>query len=165
MKTSILKNAFLVLTIVLLLTSCNKDKKQGIKSIEGTWNVKSILSIYGGFDIQNNVVVGTNETERVDESGDLGQFSFGEKNVEYNFTRNDTVYHGNSTWELQLEKVNSGFTKANQWKLIVANEFTFDVVFDDDTKNAEKKAKNIEFENWPLESGNGVAFLLKLQKK
>ncbi|WP_107038174.1 hypothetical protein [Brumimicrobium mesophilum] len=160
-----MKIALLLISTLFLFLSCNKDEKQGIKSIVGTWNVNHIESIYGNYTIENNVVIGTNETDRINESGDLGQFNFGKNEVDFNFTRNDTVYSESSSWELQLEKVNSGFTKTNKWKLIIANEFTFDLTFEDDTKNSEKKADNVEFRHWPSESGFGVGFVMSLEKE
>ena len=73
------------------LSSCNKDDIQAENSINGIWNVTEIYSLYANFT-QNGF---NNPTETLTETGALGFFHFEGENVEYQFTRNDTLYTGN----------------------------------------------------------------------
>lgn len=164
-KYGIIGCLFLAVLSISLLTGCNKDQKQGETSLKGSWVVNEIESLYADFDVEEGVVSGIGESEKVTESGNLGFFNFSDSQVVYEFTRNDTLVSGEGAWELRLTRVNQGFIKANRWKLVIGNDFAFDVRFEDDTKNAEKKANSAEFNNWPKSSGNGVAFFLKLEKK
>jgi hypothetical protein len=148
----------------MLLTGCTSDELQGEKSLEGVWSVNNIESQYADYSVENGSVIGSNNTAVKSESGSLGLFTFKGNQVTYNFTRNDTTYSGSGIWELELAKVNSGFTKVNQWTLNIANDFVFDLRFDDSTKNAEKNADSMELDNWPKSSGYGVTFFMKLEK-
>lgn len=154
-----------IIILSLLLGSCTKDEIQGRNSLDGTWNINKILSQYADFQVENNTVISSENLENIEETGDLGRFIFSENKVNYNFTRNDTVFSGDGNWELKLEKVNTGFFKTNKWTLIIADDFVFDVTFEDATKNSEKNAKVAEFRSWPTTSGKGVAFFMSLKKQ
>lgn len=155
----------LLVLVILLLTGCDKDQMQGQASLEGRWTVNEIESLYAEFDVDNGSVRGIGESEKILESGDLGFLNFNEGQVIYEFTRNDTLISGSGSWELKVAEVQQVFFKVNQWTLIVANDLVFDVRFEDGTKNSEKKANSVEFDNWPKSSGYGVAFFLKLEKQ
>ncbi len=146
----------LLLLPVLLLTGCSKDDlTQGQKSLEGEWSVNMILTDYG-IDGAGNPIFKR-------ETGALGSLTFSQNQVNYFFTRNDTVYSGDGEWDLHVEKVNSGFTKTNKWTLVIANDFIFDVIFDDETSNSEKDANAMEFTEY--ENVNGNYFHMELDKK
>lgn len=167
MKINFMKLSILpILTLsFLLLSACKKDIRHGENSIKGIWKVVKIESLYADFTVNGDDVSGFGESEKVLDEGSLGHFNFSDSKVAYNFTRNDTLYSGKGSWELQLDKVNEGFTKVNKWKLIIDNDYQLDVYFEDGTKNAEKKATNVQFDSWPSESGSGVAYFIKLEKQ
>lgn len=154
------RNAFLATTLLfslaVLFTACNRDEVQARKSIEGEWEVTTITSTYGE-STQN----GFSSDSSFSETGALGTFDFGDESVAYAFTRRDTAFAGSTDWTLVVEKVNSGFTKVNQSTLTLENEFTFDVQFEDGTKNAEKKAEYATFTQ-TLENGSGPGVLIQL---
>lgn len=156
---------FFFIPLILWLTGCNKDEKQGKQSLEGVWSVHEIESIYANFLVENGVVTRIDGEERSTDSGDLGVFTFSKHYVTYSYTRNDTLYTGKGSWELKNTKVKTGFTKANNWKLTIANDVVFDLRFEDETKNAEKKATHISLDGWPKFSGSGIAFFMSLKKK
>ena len=164
-KSGIQGFLLLIVLSVSLLVACDKDQVQGEASLKGSWVVNEIESIYADFDIEEGVVRGIGDSEKETESGNLGFFNFSDSQVTYEFTRNDTLVSGEGAWELKLAEVNQGFFKVNEWTLIIGEDFVFDVRFEDETKNAEKNANSVEFDNWPKSSGNGVAFFLKLEKQ
>ena len=143
----------------LLLISCNRDRVQAKKSIEGTWNVVAISSQYGEF-VQNGFIADTT----IAESGELGTFDFAKESVAYTFTRNDTSFTGNESWEISAEKVNNGFTRVTEFTLTLGNAIVYDVFFEDGTKNSEKKANTARFTETPTEVGPGVIIELSLEK-
>ena len=143
-----------------VISSCEKDEKQAINSLEGEWNVVAINSIYGEFS-EN----GFSTDETIAEEGQLGTFHFMENTVDYEFERNDTTYSGNKSWNLDVSKVNNGFIKTNQFTLSIDNQFLFDVTFGDATKNSEKNATEATLVQSPTEPGYGVQIEISLQKK
>ncbi len=153
------------LTLTLLITACNRDEVQGNKSLKGTWTVTEITSIYGDYSVTENGVIAVDETSRNTASGELGTFTFSKKEVTYSYSHDDSTYAGHGAWQLNLARVNQGFTKTNEWTLVVENQHTYDLRFEDQTKNAEKKANDLELDKWPSESGTGIAYLFKLRKK
>lgn len=125
---------YLVLIMSFLLSvSCSKDEEQAYDSLIGTWTISEIKSIYQELP--------TNEV--VEETGTLGTFVFNQRTVNFDFVRNDTVYQGNATWNLDLEKVRSGFTRENSFTLDVDGFFVFDAFFGDGTRNSEKNAESL----------------------
>jgi hypothetical protein len=154
------KNNLTVLLIAfMLMTSCNRDEVQAKESLEGEWVVSEIYSTYGEYSVN-----GFSSSNTVSETGVLGNFNFLAETVEYSFTRNDTTYSGNELWNLEFERVNSGFTKTNKFTLNIGTEFIFDVSFEDETKNAEKNAKNATFKQDP-DFDNEVMVVLMLNKR
>nr|WP_299486911.1 hypothetical protein [uncultured Allomuricauda sp.] len=125
---------YLVLGLAFLLSvSCSKDEEQAYDSLIGTWTISEIKSIYQ--ELPANEVV--------EETGTLGTFVFNQRTVNFDFVRNDTVYQGNATWNLDLEKVRSGFTRENSFTLDVDGFFVFDAFFGDGTRNSEKNAESL----------------------
>jgi hypothetical protein len=61
--------------------------------------------------------------------------------LDYNFEANNEFYAGNEPWTMKTEKVNAGFTRTTQHTLTIQNQFVFDVMFEDGTKNSERNAK------------------------
>lgn len=51
-----------------------------------------MTSYYGSFS-----EITFSPEDEVKESGQLGEFNFGEDSVEFSFTRNDTLYSGNES--------------------------------------------------------------------
>jgi len=66
---------------------------------------------------------------------------------------------------LTLEKVNSGFTKTNSWVLDLDEQKSYRVTFEDDTKNAERKAEEVTLRMEPTEIGPGMIVELILNKQ
>ena len=147
-----------IIVIALLFITCNKDENQARKSIEGDWDITAITSTYG--DFSGN---GFDSDTTITETGELGTFMFGDDSVLFNFTRNDTLNVGSSTWSIKSEKVNSGFTRVTDFTLTIDNTFVFNVEFEDGTKNSEKKANKATFIETPT-SGYGVLIEMSLEK-
>ncbi len=150
--------------LILMLTSswfaCQKnDELQAEDSLMGVWDIVTVSSIYGAF-FEN----GFDPAETILESAPIGTFHFKTDAVEYNFTRNDTLFTGTASWQLELEKVRSGFFRENKFTLTIEDHFLFDVSFGDSTRNAEKKATIATFLERPS-SGFGVLIEISLEKE
>lgn len=130
----------LSLLLSLSLFSCQREEVQALESLEGEWNVVAIESLYGAF-----TRTGGNATETVEDAGQLGTMLFEEGTVRFNFNRNDSLFAGNSDWELEFEKVNEGFFRVPRYTLIIDALGTFEVQFEDDTKNSQRDAQNAIF--------------------
>lgn len=153
MGEKLLKITFLAL---LSLSSCkDEDLVQGKNSLNGSWQVTAIESIYGN---------GSNDSDFVSEEGNLGQFIFGNDSVYFEFTRNDTLYQGADRWHLHKTKVRDGFVKVPVFTLEIENNFSLTCEFDDGTRNSEKNATEITLLNEPEETGVGTWFMLFLDK-
>lgn len=119
----------------------------------------TIISYYGDFSDS-----GFNPTETIEEAGDLGSFEFTENTVDFEFSRNDTLFSGSSIWDLNMERVNAGFVKVPEFTLTIEEQFLFIVAFEDETKNAEKDAMEITFAGQPI--GNSRVFMeISLEKR
>lgn len=128
----------ILFVLVLLPVYCARNQIQAIDSIEGFWQVTEIRSHYGQYaggplSIENTVL----------DTGIIGSFSFERDNVEYNFTRNDTVYQGISPWKLNHRKVQNSFFLVSEFTLEIGEEFLFNVTFEDGTRNAERGARSM----------------------
>jgi len=133
--------ALLASVFLLIFTSCEKQNlKRAEKSLDGSWRVIKTYSAYG-----EKMELGTQTDEEFTEEGDLGSFTFNDASVDYNYTRLDTLYEADSNWKLSREKVNAGFTKAEQYKLNFDNK-NYICRFGDETKDAEKKATELTLE-------------------
>jgi len=151
----------LLLIISLCFVSCRKvDMQEAKNSITGNWNVVEIRSLYAEFT--NNGFHDPIET--ISEQGQLGNFNFEEDSVTFTFTRNDTLFTGNSTWNLTSEKRQDGFGIAIDFTLVIENEFTFDVKFENGTINSEKNAQEVTFTKSKPRNGLGVAITMVLEK-
>nr|WP_298793013.1 hypothetical protein [uncultured Allomuricauda sp.] len=145
---------YLALSLAFLLSvSCSKDEEQAYDSLIGTWTISEIKSIYQEFPAN----------EVVEETGTLGTFVFNQRTVNFDFVRNDTVYQGNATWNLDLEKVRSGFTRENSFTLDVDGFFVFDAFFGDGTRNSEKNAESL-FLIQTVDNGFTPIFEMTLKK-
>ena len=148
-----------LIMLPFLLIGCSRDEIQAENSIEGEWDVVAITSYYGDFSETS-----FNTTETIPESGQLGSFNFAADSVDYEFTRNDTLFVGRMAWDLAFEKVNAGFTRTNQYTLSIEDQFLFDVSFEDNTKNSEKDATNLQLvEN--REGDSQVLIEMSLEKR
>ena len=150
-----------LLLIVVSFFACEKDKNQAIDSLEGDWRVLTINSYYGTFTPTG----GISNLTTVEETGDLGTFSFGEERVNYSFTRNDTLYQGSTTWSLSTDEVREGFFTSTRFSLDIEGDFLFNVVFEDDTSNSEKDARDMTMMDESNAVETGVAIELKLAKE
>lgn len=152
----IIKTSKLLLLLSLLscISSCNREEIRAERSLVGRWKINTIISIYD-FDPSANIT----------DLGNIGFFDFNEHSVDFNFTRNDTVYSGSKTWNLDLEKLRSGFFREPLYTLDIEDEFIFDVLFSDGTRNAEKNAQEIIFSNERLERIDGVQLLFQLERE
>ncbi|MEL7531942.1 MAG: hypothetical protein AAFN10_11565 [Bacteroidota bacterium] len=156
-----MKDAFrllLVIFVLPILFSCNRNQIQAENSLEGDWTVVAINSYYGNFD---SLSFDVNET--IEESGNLGSFSFSERTVDFSFTRNDTLFSANTNWTLSAAKVNAGFFRVPAFSLELEDEYAFDVSFEDETKNAERDAANVRF-NSNLAGPSAVYIEMSLEK-
>lgn len=144
---------------LMIFFGCNKDETQAVNSLEGTWDIVTITSHYGGFS--ENVY---NADTVITETGQLGSFTFTENVADYSFQRDNKFYAGNENWVLQHERVNSGFFKVSKFTLTIENQFVFDVLFEDGTNNAELKARNISFLEIPMEKTD-VLIGMELDKR
>lgn len=149
----------LFLVIVSSFFACQKnDEIQAENSLMGVWDITTVSSTYGEF-FDN----GFDPTETITESAPIGSFHFKKDVVEYDFSRNDTLFTGTASWQLDLEKVRSGFFRENKFTLTIEDHFLFDVSFEDSTRNAEKDAKSVTFLERPS-SGFGVLIEMALEK-
>ena len=146
-----------IFILTFLLISCDKDERQATNSIEGVWNVTSITTIEGEFT--NGIFTSTSQET---ETGELGIFNFSEETVDYNFTRTDSSFTGNTTWFLTTEKVREGFFRVNQHTLTLLDNFIFDVTFGDDTNNAEQNAIEMTFiKEETIDDATWISFTLE----
>lgn len=150
---------FLFLLVVCSFFACQKnDEIQAEDSLMGVWDIVTVSSMYGEFSDN-----GFDPAETISESAPIGTFHFKKDVVEYNFSRNDTLFTGTVSWQLDLEKVRSGFFRENKFTLTIEDHFLFDVSFEDSTRNAEKEAKSATFLERP-NSGFGVLIEMTLEK-
>lgn len=147
------------LILMLSLGACNNDQEQASDSLMGEWNVVESTSIYAEF-----TPTGFNATETVEESGDLGFFRFTDDLFEYQITRNDTLFEGNGSWDLEADRIRSGFFREPVFYLELPGHFDFQIFLGDGTRNAERNATVANFVERP-ESGTSVLIDLKLEKK
>lgn len=148
-------NSLWLLFIPLMFATCTKEQLQHAgNSVQGTWNVIEIKSIY--YDGGRPTVI--------EEDGLLGNFNFMADSVSFEFTRNDTLYAGNSAWDLKLEKVNDGFYKRSVYTLTIEDQFAFDVTFEDGTTWSEKDAQQMTFLNGCHDSVPELCIELLLEK-
>ncbi len=148
------------LMLLVIFTACQKrNLKHAEKSLEGSWAVQSIYSAYG-----QNTNLGIQTNEEFNEDGPLGQFNFDKEMVTYRFTRLDTLYESNSAWNLVREKINAGFTKAEQYTLEM-DKFEFICAFGDQTSDAEKQATEVKLMFETKTIGSYYTFELDLRKK
>lgn len=148
----------LLILISLVYISCKKDDIQAQNSMVGDWNVVEINSFYGEF-----TATGSRPIETIVEQGQLGTFNFDQDSVTFTFTRNDTLFTGNSAWNLLTEEQRSGFFTELVFTLTIENEFIFDVGFEDRTRDSERNAQELTFMNNP-NNGPGVQITMILEK-
>lgn len=150
---------FGTIIISLMFNACRKDEIQAENSLEGIWDIVTIHSTYGEFS-EN----GSSPTENISESGQLGTFDFMQEDVDFNFTRNDTLFSGSGSWDIETQRVNAGFSKVTEFTLTIDDHFLFDVFLGDGTKNSEKNAISASFHEIPT-NGIGVSIELMLEKR
>lgn len=141
------------------MAACQKDEVQAEQSIEGEWQVQSVISEYGSFPNGSFI-----SSEQINEELATGIFNFTSDEVDYEFTRNDTVYSSITTWNMTSEKVNAGFTRVRKYTLEIGDRFIFDVFFGDGTSNSEKDATKMALTQDPMQS-YPVSIFLELEKK
>ncbi len=145
----------IILSVFLIVSACKEDDtSQGVNSLQGVWQVNEAISIY---DNSGN--------DRVDEAGNLGQFIFDGDTLQFEYTRNDTLYQGVERWQLQRSRENQGFTRVNVFTLIIENYETFICEFGDQTRNSEKNATNITLRREPEENSQDAWIELSLSKQ
>jgi len=156
-----MRRSLLILSILLFVFSaCEKQNiKRAEKSLAGNWTVTKIYTAYG-----EKMELGTQTNKEFTEEGDLGTFAFNKSTVDYNYTRLDTLNESNNDWELIREKVNAGFTNAEQYILII-DTTKYICRFGDETKDAEKKATDIilEYETTAIGPYTSIMFWLEKQ--
>lgn len=143
----------LVLTLGASLTSCNRQEQNAKKSLEGRWKVTEIQTYYGAYS-----------SEVILEEGNLGYFNFNQDLAAYSFNHNDTLYSGNTTWDLDVDKQNAGFFRETVFTLSLHSDYTFDVFFEDGTRNSERDAEYIRLSNHTTADYDDVLIALELEK-
>ncbi|MDP5120941.1 MAG: hypothetical protein NWQ46_05070 [Spirosomaceae bacterium] len=138
---------FFVCVAFLLLNSCNIDEIQAKNSVEGRWEITDTVYTTGKFSGNTFESVGSSTIQ----NGQLGYFDFGSEKVAYSYFVGEENFSGIEPWELSTKKVNAGFTRVNAHTLTIGDKFIFDVTFEDDTKNAERKATSMTFIKNPTE--------------
>jgi len=149
---------FATCLLCLGLMSCGNTQDDATDSIIGEWTVNEIISQYGTFS-ENEYL----NTSSLTEDGDLGTFNFDKDSVRFDYTRNDTLYTGSSSWTLNHERVNSGFVRVDQFRLSIDNYFLFDVRFEDGTSNSEKNAETASFTEVAIDTTD-ILITLTLEK-
>lgn len=123
--------------MLLLIAACKSDLKHGQESLEGRWVVSKIISTYG-----EKLELGTTISETVEEEGVLGTFTFSEEELDYSYTRRDTLYNKQANWSLSENKVQEGFFKVPEYTLTIEEE-DWIVDFEDGTSDATRKARAV----------------------
>ena len=95
----------------------------------------------------------------------MGTFFFSRDSVDFDFTRNDTLFLGRAAWDLEVEKVREGFFRVNAYTLTIGEQFLFKVDFEDSTRNSEKNATNAVFYQAPTSPGFGIFLEMTLEKR
>ena len=152
--------ALILALCCICLSSCVDQELRAERSLEGRWKVTEIFSRYTTF-----TSTGYGPDLTLTEAGELGYFVFGDENVEYSFTRNDTLFSGNAIWDLTSEKVRTGFVRETIFKLEIEEEFLFEVTFDSGANLSKKDAKNAVFANEPVTAESGLFIALTLEKE
>lgn len=147
------------LSLLTFLSSCDKNQVEAEKSLVGNWKVVEIVTQYGEY-INNSFV----EASSISETGSLGNFEFGENMLSYDFIADGTQLSKKTTWLLDYNKVNSGFVKVPFYTLKIADEFSFQVQFDNSTINSQKNAKKAIFIQIP-KVGDTEVIILTLEKE
>lgn len=125
------------LLLPFFLIQCKSDLRQAEDSLSGTWTVIKIISSYG-----TRTANGTSYKDQITEEGDLGLFVFTEEQVDYRFTRRDTLTAEVSSWALNREKVQEGFTQVERYTLEL-DKASYRCDFGDGTSDAEKDARDM----------------------
>lgn len=150
----------LLIIVSICMFSCQDDAVQAKNSLKGSWKVVNIKSFYGNFDES-----GGGQTDSIHcDSGNLGFFNFNLGIMDFDYIRHDTIREGSGDWTLTSCKVRSGFSRETQFSLDLVNHFTFDVQFEDGTRNSEKNANSMTLMQDSKLSGYGVAVELMLEK-
>lgn len=150
----------LLLVSILIFSSCEKrDNRQAEKSIEGIWNVTELRVSEGersefGLSINSEQVLTEN----------LEVFHFSDENVTWTYEPGDTIIINEENWTLSSRKENAGFTRVRVFTLDIA-DYDFKCVFDDDTKNAEKKAEKMSLQYETDKIGPYSSIEIKLAKE
>ena len=133
------------------LTACSGEAKlrSAEDSLLGTWRITEIYSDSLAYFIK--------------ETGTLGTVVFSEDQVDYSFTRRDTLYEAITDWELERKKRQEMFFIVGEYTLFI-DEFVFRCEFGDDTKGAEKNATRMQWEHDP-EGDFNSEFMMVLEKE
>ncbi|MGB0929331.1 MAG: hypothetical protein ACPGVB_01050 [Chitinophagales bacterium] len=128
-----IKNLLFIFLVTLILSACSKSKLQHAQeSLVGNWTVtKSYLPTPANGETQQ-------------QTGKLGTFRFGEKEVTYSFENNGKTYKGTSPWQLTMKKVHSGFINVPEYTLQLKDNLQFIATFGDQTSDATVRATKAE---------------------
>ena len=155
-RTTIL--SFFTLGLIFISASCKSRLSHAEESLQGTWHVKSIFS-------NEQDKSGPGKDGQHKESGDLGTFTFSEKEVSYSYTRLGENYSGNSTWKLSSKKVPQSFVSVVRFTLSMNDKEAYEVRFGDQTSDAEKNARQIELHPVSASNNQTPYHILKLTKE
>ncbi len=126
MSSNLLKYFCFFTVFCLTLFSCQDDLSIAEKSLIGQW---TIYKVYSNDNIQE---------------GDFGTFNF-KKDGTISVALTSSFLNLNSleSWDLNHQRVNSGFVKVDEFTLNISSLGTFNCAFEDQTNDAHKNAKNI----------------------
>jgi len=145
------------LIVILLATlsfSCSKDLEQGEDSLMGAWDVVFAETVPINFG--NRLPA---------DQGNLGTFTFRDDVMDYFFVHNQDTIMGSTPWLLTLDKERQGFYRTNSFTLKLESFLDFKVNFEDQTRNAEKDAREIELIEDVGLNPNVDYLILKLNKQ
>jgi len=157
MIRTIILNFFTAIILVFILASCGSSLSHAEKSLQGTWHVKSIFS-------NEQDRSGPYRDGQHKESGDLGTFTFSEKELSFNYTRLGVKYKGTSAWTLSSKRVPQSFLSVIRFTLSLDNQ-SYQVRFGNQTSNSEKNARRIELHPANPSYHQSPYYILKLTKE
>lgn len=161
-----ISSLLLSLLLIGIFSACANKERIATRSLIGEWELESIKSFYGVFEVDENGIRSAEINRVLEEDHEEGFFTFTKDHVVYFYLRDDISYVSNGTqlWELELESQRTaGFSTPRYW-LSINDRRMFEVIFGDQTNGSEKDATELKFVQEPTESGDGVIVELILRR-
>lgn len=161
-----ISSLLLWLLLIGIFSACANKERIATRSLIGEWELVSIKSFYGVFEVDENGIRSAEIIRVLEEDHKEGFFTFTKDHVVYFFLRDDifNVSNGTLPWELELESQRTaGFSTPRYW-LNINGMRMFEVMFGDQTRGSEKDATELKLVQEPTESGDGVIVELILRR-